>query len=108
MKWRVPSKPWSEYTHIQWSTSLHIHVYTNVHVHMYSPPPLSLFRCVSSRSQRKATKKEAYELDEEMESRLNAANANLQIQVCTLVYTCIYIYVCIQYTHVPCHTLYTA
>lgn len=35
----------------------------------------------SKRNQRRATKQEARELDEEMESRLNAANANLQIQV---------------------------
>jgi hypothetical protein len=48
-------------------------------------------------NQRRATKQEALELDEEMESRLNAANANLQLQVHILVYM-LYV-VCCECSH---------
>ena len=41
-------------------------------------------RTHTHRNQRRATKQEALELDQEMESRLNAANAHLQIQVYTV------------------------
>lgn len=76
MKWKVLRELWSEFSLPLSHHLLMLHTYQCVKCY-------HIYVCCHSntRNQRRATKQEALELDEEMESRLNAANANLKIQV---------------------------